>query len=186
MRNLLFSTIFLICLKLQESNYIFNYGMLLKLSSCKSALNLPVVYSTARSKAVVLVLVLLFIALWFILWGDLCFALCYFVLVFFSPLSIAITSHGEERSYLSAFRMFVRFALVSYAWCLGRASACDYGSPLTFLLPILFLDLFFLNSASLICRGMDIWKYFRVPWTSRFRQSTVLNNFPVESSPFVC
>ena len=43
----------------------------------------------------------------------LCFTLCYFVLVFFSPFSmIAITSLGEERANLSAFRMFVRFALV--------------------------------------------------------------------------
>ena len=39
-------------------------------------------------------------------------ALCYFVLVFFSPFSIAITSLGEERANLSAFRMFVRSALV--------------------------------------------------------------------------
>ena len=51
----------------------------MKLVSCKSALNLPVVYSTDHSKAVVQVLVLLF---------------------------------GEERANLSAFRMFVRFALV--------------------------------------------------------------------------
>ena len=39
-------------------------------------------------------------------------ALYYFVLVFFSPFSIAITSLGEERAYLNAFRTFVRFALV--------------------------------------------------------------------------
>ena len=39
-------------------------------------------------------------------------ALCYFVIVFFSPFSIAITLHGEERANLSAFRTFVRFALV--------------------------------------------------------------------------
>ena len=32
--------------------------------------------------------------------------------MFFSPLSIAITSLGEERANLSAFRTFVRFALV--------------------------------------------------------------------------
>ena len=38
--------------------------------------------------------------------------LCYFVLVFFSPFSIAITSLGEERANLSAFCTFVRFALV--------------------------------------------------------------------------
>ena len=39
-------------------------------------------------------------------------ALCYFVLVFFSPFTFAITSFGEERANLSAFRTFVRFALV--------------------------------------------------------------------------
>ena len=72
------------------------------------------VYSTDRSKAVVPMLVLLFVALWFILRGDLflCLTLCYFVLVFFSPFSIAITSLGEERANLSAFRTFVRFVLV--------------------------------------------------------------------------
>ena len=43
---------------------------------------------------------------------DLCLTLCYFVLVFFSPFSITITSLGEEKANLSAFRMFVRFALV--------------------------------------------------------------------------
>ena len=48
------------------------------------------------------VLVLLFVALGFILRGDL----------FYSPLSIAITSLGEKRAYISAFRTFVRFALV--------------------------------------------------------------------------
>ena len=39
-------------------------------------------------------------------------ALCYFVLVFLSPFSIAITSLGEERPSLGAFRTFVRFAFV--------------------------------------------------------------------------
>ena len=38
--------------------------------------------------------------------------LCYFVLMFFSPFSIAITSLVEERANLSAFLTFVRFALV--------------------------------------------------------------------------
>ena len=42
----------------------------------------------------------------------LCLTLCYFVLVFFSPFSIAITSIGEEIANLSAFRTFVRFVLV--------------------------------------------------------------------------
>ena len=38
--------------------------------------------------------------------------LCHFVLVFFSPFSITITSLGEERANLSAFRTFVRFVFV--------------------------------------------------------------------------
>ena len=42
----------------------------------------------------------------------LCLTLCYFVLVFFSPFSIAITLLGEERTNFSAFRTFVRFVLV--------------------------------------------------------------------------
>ena len=41
-----------------------------------------------------------------------CLTLCHFVLVFFSLFSIAITSLGEERANLSAFRRFVRFVLV--------------------------------------------------------------------------
>ena len=38
--------------------------------------------------------------------------LCHFVLVFFSPFSIAITSLGEERANLSAFHTFDGFVLV--------------------------------------------------------------------------
>ena len=41
-------------------------------------------------------------------------ALCYFDLVFFSPLSIAITSLGEGTAYLSAFRTFVRFVCACF------------------------------------------------------------------------
>ena len=44
----------------------------------------------------------------------LCLTLCYFVLVFFNPFSIAITSLGEERANLSAFRTFIRFVLVCF------------------------------------------------------------------------
>ena len=72
------------------------------------------VYPTDRSKAVVPVLVLLFVA--FVVYSTrrfvLCLTLCYFVLVFFSPYGIAITTLGEERANLSAFRTFVRFVLV--------------------------------------------------------------------------
>ena len=41
--------------------------------------------------------------------------------MFFSPFGIAITSLGEERANLSAFRTFVRFVLV---WC------CRFPFPL--------------------------------------------------------
>ena len=88
-------------------------GPRVKLASCKSALNPPVVYSTDRSKAVVPVLVLLFVALWFILRGDLLYVFpCVILFLCFSPFSIAITSLGEERADLGAFRAFVRFVLV--------------------------------------------------------------------------
>ena len=89
-------------------------GPRVKLASCKSALSPPVVCSTDRPKAVVPVFVLLFVALWFILRGDLLYVFpCVILfLCFFSPFSIAITSLGEERAYLNAFRTFVRFVLV--------------------------------------------------------------------------
>ena len=41
----------------------------------------------------------------------LCLALCYFVLLFYSPFSIAVTSLGKGAS-LDVFRTFVRFALI--------------------------------------------------------------------------
>ena len=41
-----------------------------------------------------------------------CLSVCHVVQVFFSPFSITITSLGEERANLSAFRTFVRFVLV--------------------------------------------------------------------------
>ena len=46
---------------------------------------------------------------------DLKLALCYFVLVFFSHFSIAITLLGEERANLNAFRTFVQFVLVCFS-----------------------------------------------------------------------
>ena len=71
------------------------------------------VYSTGRSKAVVPVLVTLCC---FVVYSTrrfvVCLSMCHFVLVFFSPFSIAIISLGEERANLSAFRTFVRFVLV--------------------------------------------------------------------------
>ena len=51
----------------------------------------------------------------------LCLTLCYFVLVFLSPFSIAITSLWKKRSNLSAFRTFVRFVFVWF---------CQFSVPL--------------------------------------------------------
>ena len=47
-----------------------------------------------------------------LIYEAICFTLFYFVLVFFSPFSIAITSLGEEWVKFSAFLTFIRFALV--------------------------------------------------------------------------
>ena len=52
------------------------------------------------------------------------FTLCYFVLVFFSPFGIAITLLGEEIANLSAFRTFVRFALVWFCPFLVSGKGC--------------------------------------------------------------
>ena len=53
----------------------------------------------------------------------LCLTLCHFVLVFFIPLRIAITSLGEERANLSAFRtlfiMVINLIFMFSLWCVG-------------------------------------------------------------------
>ena len=74
-------------------------------------------------------------------WFVLCLTLCYFVLVFLSPFSIAITLLGEERANLSAFYIcsicacLVLSVFFSSSWCLGRAVVCECGTLWTFLLP---------------------------------------------------
>ena len=114
----------------------------MKLVSCKSALKPSVVCSADRSKAVVPVLVLLFVALWFILQGDLLYVFpC--VILFLCFFSIAITSLGEERANLSAFRTFVRFVLV---WICRFPLTLGVWEGLRFVivaLPGLFSYLFF-------------------------------------------
>ena len=98
-------------------------GPRVKLGSCKSALNPPptphrppppVVCTTDRSKAVVpgVSLTLCCFVVYYTRRFVVCLFVCHFGLVFFSPLSIAITSLGQERANLSAFRTFVRFVLV--------------------------------------------------------------------------
>ena len=55
--------------------------------------------------------------------------------MFFSPLSIAVTSLGEERANLSAFRSICACLVLSVSsssWCLGRAAVCVFGTPLPF------------------------------------------------------
>ena len=74
-----------------------------------------------------------------------CLTLCHFVLVFFSPLSIAITSLGEERAYLTAFRTFDRFVLV---WICRFPLSLDAWEGLRFVivaLPGLFSYFSFLH-----------------------------------------
>ena len=72
--------------------------------------------------------------------------LCHFVLVFFSPFSIAITctSLGEERANLSAFRTFDRFVLV---WICRFPLPLDVWGGLRFVIkaiPGLFSYFFFI------------------------------------------
>ena len=72
-----------------------------------------------------------------------CLSVCHFVLVFFSPFSIAITSLGEERANLSAFRTFVRFMVV---WICRFPLSLGVWEGLRFVivaLPGLFSYLFF-------------------------------------------
>ena len=73
-----------------------------------------------------------------------CLSVCHFVLVFFSPFSIAITLLGEERANLSTFRTFVRFVLV---WICRFPLPLGVWEGLQFVivaLPGLFSYLFFL------------------------------------------
>ena len=61
-------------------------------------------------------------------------SVCHFVLVFFSPFRIVITSLGEERANLCAC---LDLSVSSSSWGLGRAVVCDCGTPWTFFLPFL-------------------------------------------------
>ena len=141
-------------------------GPRVKLASCKSALNPPVVCSTDRSKAVVPVLVLLLAALWFILRGDLlCVFPCVILFLWFSVLLVCgclaweVGGGGGGRgpgagAGLGAFRAFVRFVLV---WICrfplplgvygggGRAAVCGCGAPWTFLLLFFSIQLRYLD-----------------------------------------
>ena len=73
-------------------------------------------------------LVLLLVALWFILRGDLLYVFpCHFVLVFFSPFSIAITCLGKRELILVLFvRLFglCLFRFVGFLFLLGSGKGC--------------------------------------------------------------
>ena len=101
----------------------------MKLASCKSALNSPVVHSTDRSKAMVPVFVLLFVALWFILRGDLFYVLpCVILSLCFSVLLALRLPHLGKRELSLVF--FVRlfdlclFGYVGFLFLLVPGKGC--------------------------------------------------------------
>ena len=105
-------------------------GPRVKLASCKSALNPPVVCSTDRSKAVVPVLVLLFVALWLILRGDLLYVFpCVILFLCFSVLLVLRLPRLRKRELILV--LFVRlfglclFRFVGFLFLLG--SGKGYG-----------------------------------------------------------
>ena len=119
----------------------------MKLASCKSALNPTVVYSTDRSKAVILVLVLLFVALWFILRGALFYVLpCVILFLCFSVLlALRLLRLGKRELILVLFvRLFdlCLFGFVGFLFLLVSGKGCDCGTPWTFLL-LLFLSIIY-------------------------------------------
>ena len=104
-------------------------GPRVKLGSCKSALNPPVVYSTDRSKAVVPVLVLLFLTLWFILRGDLLYVFaCVILFLCFSVLLVLRLPRLGKRELILV--LFVRlfdlclFGFVGFLFLLGSGNCC--------------------------------------------------------------
>ena len=111
----------------------------MKLASCKSALNPPVVCSTDRSKAVVLVLVLLFVALWFILRGDLLYVfLCAIFFLCFSVLlvlrlprlgkwGVGVGGGGGGLVLVLFVRLFglCLFGFVGFLFLFGSGKGCD-------------------------------------------------------------
>ena len=104
-------------------------GPRVKLGSCKSALNPPVVCSTDRSKAVVPVLVSLFVALWFILRGDLLYVFpCVILFLCFSVLLVLRLPRLGKRELILV--LFVRlfglclFRFVGFLFLLGSGKGC--------------------------------------------------------------
>ena len=88
------------------------------MAGCEGALNPPVVYSAGRSGGggpgvgLTLCCFVVYSTRRFVV----CLSVCHFVLVFFSPFSIAITSLGEEICACLGFVGFL-FLLVSGKGC---------------------------------------------------------------------
>ena len=104
-------------------------GPRMKLASCKSVLNPPVVYSTDRSKAVVLMLVLLFVALWFILRGDLLYVFPFVILFlcFSVRLVLRLPRLGKNELILVLFVCLFDlclFGFVGFLFLLGSGKGC--------------------------------------------------------------
>ena len=104
-------------------------GLRVKLASCKSALNPPVVCSAGRSKSVVPVLVLLLVALWFILRGDLLYVFpCVILFLCFSVLLVLRLPRLGKRGLILV--LFVRlfglclFRFVGFLFLLGSGKGC--------------------------------------------------------------
>ena len=137
----------------------------MKLASCKSALNSPVVYSTDRSKAVVPVLVLLFVALWFILRGDLLYVFpCVILFLCFSVLLVLwLPCLGKRELILVLFvRLFdlCLFGFVGFLFLLGSGKgwglwlwhSLDFSLTLFFTYRyIVTLSLLWIQSILTIC-----------------------------------
>ena len=102
-------------------------GPRVKLASCKSSLNPPMVYSTDRSKAVVPVLVLFFVAFWLILRGDLLYVFpCVILFLCFSVLLVLqLPRLGKREPILMIFvRLFDLFGFVGFLFLLGSGKGC--------------------------------------------------------------
>ena len=93
-------------------------------------------------------------------------------LCFCSPLSIAITSLGEEIANLSAFRRFVRFA---HVWlCLFPFSVLGGLRLVIMTLPGLAFYLFFTLTKNL----NSLYSYFVTFWLC-FAQSYIMTSFNI-------
>ena len=120
-----------------------------KLTSCKSALNPPVVYSTDRSKAVVPVLVLFFVSLWFILRGDLLYVfpcvILFLCLCFLVLLVLRLPRLGKRELILVLFvRLFdlCLFRFVGFLFLLGSGKGCGLWLWHSLVFPLTFFLLY--------------------------------------------